>query len=207
MRSGSWGLLRNALQEFPNLTWLGVDNSQFNARVTPLHMRSDAFGIANTGSRWSTPRLLQNKFAAAPNQGSSTNSSTWHSRHLNDRMQSWSSMTPIAVRQCTMIYVHRLPGVVGHGMSQLITGGLGGLGVLMASWFAQLDRNINLVDIHKCHTYPTILQNSQSQASITIARGDICAAENASCAMKLTQTPSFGILHAAGVLEVRDNPF
>ena len=69
MNSGSWGLLRNALQEFPTVTWLGVDNSHFNARSTSTHMSSDAFGIANTGSRWSTPRMLQNHFAATPNQG------------------------------------------------------------------------------------------------------------------------------------------
>ena len=90
-------------------------------------------------------------------------------------------------------------------MSQLITGGLGGLGVLMASWFAQLDRHIHLVDTRNYHTSPIILQNAQSQASIKIARGDICTAENASCAMKFMETPTFGILHAAGILQVRDN--
>ena len=95
---------------------------------------------------------------------------------------------------------------MGHGMSQLITGGLGGLGVLMASWFAQLDKDINLVDTHNYHNPPIILRRSQSQASrITIARGDICTAENASYAMKVAQTPTFGILHTAGILQVRDD--
>lgn len=69
MRSGSWGLLRNALQEFPFINWVGIDNCHLNFKMASLPIDSDAFGMANTGSRWSSPRLLQKGPLPADNRG------------------------------------------------------------------------------------------------------------------------------------------
>ena len=61
------------------------------------------------------------------------------------------------------------------------------------------------MDVQTYHTPPSVVQQRHSQASsITITKGDISTAENALCAMKGIQKPRFGILHAAGTLQVCD---
>lgn len=98
-------------------------------------------------------------------------------------------------------------GFETHTTSQLITGALGGLGVLLARWLAQNDMSINLLDIQHYHTFPLMMQRVHSQSSLlTIMRGDIATAENASFAIQGMQTPMFGIFHAAGILHVSDHP-
>jgi len=71
--AGSWGLLRNAFQEFPSIHWTGVDSSLMNSKFAPSYGNVDAFGIANTGLHWSTPRLLQARLSLSNVEGRKQN--------------------------------------------------------------------------------------------------------------------------------------
>ncbi len=56
--AGAWGLLRNALQEFPALRWVGSEVSAPGVNAPALPAAADAFGLAAGGGHWSTPRML-----------------------------------------------------------------------------------------------------------------------------------------------------
>ena len=91
-------------------------------------------------------------------------------------------------------------GVEATNSDQLITGGLGGLGLLLTCWFAQNEKNMILMDIQYHHTSHAATYSKAS--SVTIMRGNICTTEDVSYAMKCMQKPPYGILHAAGILQV-----
>ena len=85
--AGSWGLLRNAFQEFPSIHWAGTDSSVMNSKFAPSYGNVDAFGIANTGLHWSTPRLLQAQFPPSNVEGRQQNDShlmKHHDLHLHE---------------------------------------------------------------------------------------------------------------------------
>ena len=47
--AGTWGILRNALQEFPAIRWAGIDADPCTRTAHTLPMESDAFGMAAKG--------------------------------------------------------------------------------------------------------------------------------------------------------------
>ncbi len=60
--AGAWGLLRNALQEFPALAWSGEELSPLCPAAADgqqdIAEANDAFGSAAGGGLWAAPRLL-----------------------------------------------------------------------------------------------------------------------------------------------------
>ena len=162
--AGTWGILRNALQEFPSIQWAGTDADRSIRTANTPALEPDAFGVAARGSAWWSPRLL-----AAPSQ------------------PSVSELQP----------TRRMPG-----RSLLITGGLGGLGILFAHWAAQQGfQQLHLLDCGG--SLPTALLRSLPLVAITIIRSDLACTEEASAATRAANAgaPVDHVLHAAGVLE------
>lgn len=171
--SGTWGILRNALQEFPAVKWAGMDADVCIRTANTPAPDSDAFGVAARGaetkngmaasrmgySRSETPVVTP---VTCQQQGDIGH---WK-RQLRVRIESTikvargarSFLTELRVR--TLIaalsatgsawWSPRLLEVTPRqslggthlpsrplGRSLLVTGGLGGLGVLFAHWAAQ----------------------------------------------------------------------
>lgn len=86
----------------------------------------------------------------------------------------------------------------------LITGGLGGLGLLFAYWASLSQQRIILQDITGYHTFPNATHLCNNGASMcTLARGDVTCADDASLNLRSEATASYGVMHAAGILKVR----
>jgi len=92
---------------------------------------------------------------------------------------------------------------VSHNLTWLISGGLGGLGLLLTCWRAQHKTCISLIDIQGYHKLTFAAHKCSSEDSmITLSRGDTSSREDASLAAKTVETPTFGLMHAAGILQV-----
>ena len=85
----------------------------------------------------------------------------------------------------------------------LLTGGLGGLGLLCACRLCNMRQSVFLTDIKGYHELPKSLHSPTFEAKqLTLARGDTMCAEEASEAMTSLNDPHASIVHAAGVLQV-----
>lgn len=91
-----------------------------------------------------------------------------------------------------------------RGDNWLITGGLGGLGLLFANWASMSTRQmINLVDVEGYSKLPPVISQCTSHDVVfKVTKGDISCAEDAFVATTNTYAPPIGIMHAAGVLRV-----
>ena len=91
----------------------------------------------------------------------------------------------------------------------MITGGMGGLGLLFARWAAASGAaHLHLVDIQVPGSLPeALVGQSSGQGAITIRRSDICRADDAAQAvLSCSGGPHSGIIHAAGLLQVHSAP-
>ena len=187
--ASAWGLLRNALQEFPALAWSGSDGGRVPVRgpageaPTGPQPRPDAFGAASAGGAWALPRMLPERAPhPAPNP-----------------------MTAAA----------RAGAGAGRGApppgAWLITGGTGGLGRLCAQWAALCGAPHLLLFDAAAGALPAALAACQGglPAAVTVARGDMATREGARAAGGGRHAPFGGgpalqgIVHAAGVLQAR----
>ena len=97
---------------------------------------------------------------------------------------------------------------MSHNLTWLISGGLGGLGLLFACWHAQHKTCISLIDIQGYHKLTFAAHKCCSKDSmITLSRGDTSSIEDASLAAKTIETATFGLVHAAGILQVCICPY
>jgi hypothetical protein len=184
--ASAWGLLRNALQEFPALVWSGSDGGRVRARgpagepPAGPQPRPDAFGAAAAGGAWALPRMLPER---APHPAS--NPITAAARARDDAGR---SAPP--------------PG------AWLITGGTGGLGRLCAQWAALSGAaHLLLVDAAAGALGPALAALGGLPTAVTVARGDVATREGARAAGGRRQAPFGpalqGVVHAAGVLQAR----
>ena len=88
----------------------------------------------------------------------------------------------------------------------LLTGGLGGLGLLCAHRLCNMRQSVSLSDIKGYHELPKSLHSLTFEAKqLTLARRDTMCAEEASEAMTSLNDPHVSIIHAAGMLQVCHN--
>lgn len=91
--------------------------------------------------------------------------------------------------------------------SWLITGGLGGLGLLFAQWAVISNaRHLHLLDCKPGHQAPDVISSQQSgDCAVRVTRGDLAKAEDArsvTCSHAArSSNPLSGVMHAAGVLQ------
>ena len=192
--AGNWGLLRNAFQEFPAIKWSGRDiaGTASGAVSSPAHC--DSFGLAMDGGAWHTPRMVPSTQPARPP----------HPRQ-------WRKAPASHVR----------PAGIMTGQAWMITGGLGGLGLLFAEWAGlQGASNVSLLDVIAGSLPATIihLQSQQQQqqqqqqqrhsgaANLGCAFTTFLADSGSADAMAATKAACTsnqnvdGVMHAAGVL-------
>jgi len=182
--ASAWGLLRNALQEFPALAWSGSDGGRVPVRgpadeaLTGPQPRPDAFGAAAAGGAWALPRMLPERAPhPAPNP-----------------------MTAAARDGAGAGRGGLLPG------AWLITGGMGGLGRLCAQWAALCGAaHLLLVDAAAGALPAVLAAPGGLPTAVTVARGDVATREGARAAGGGRQAPCGlalqGVVHAAGVLQ------
>ena len=185
--AGNWGLLRNAFQEFPAIKWSGRDiaGAASGAVSTPSHC--DSFGLAMDGGAWHTPRLVPSSHAARPT----------HPRQ-------WRRASAAQVQPC---------GIMA-GQAWMITGGLGGLGLLFADWAGlQGASYVSLLDVALGPLPASIIhpqlpqqQHSFSEAAQSCAVSTFLADSGSTDAMAASTEACMrsqgvdGVMHAAGVL-------
>ena len=189
--AAAWGLLRNALQEFPALAWAGTDlgeappcTSTWEQGVGPGTL--DAFGAALAGGAWAAPRML-------PDQATLTG-------YENPRYPAEGAVSP-------------------SRSAWLVSGGAGGLGRLCAQWAALCGAtHLFLVDTRSAGSgrvagegaagqLPAALTARGCAAAVTLVRADVATGEGAWAAAggRLARAGGAllqGFLHAAGTLQV-----
>jgi hypothetical protein len=181
--AGAWGLLRNGFQEFPSVKWTGADVSPLHPGAGPsvniaVPLTADAFGAALDARAWHTPRMLPEAVpSASTRQGSS----------LGGSLRGSLGGYPLV-----------------PGRAWLVTGGLGGLGRLHATWLASEGaRAVLLADVD-VRRLPGELTGEGCITCVTARLADVaCAADLAGCLQTRDTAQLSGILHAAGVLRVR----
>lgn len=169
--AGAWGLLRNVFQEFAAFKWAGMDVDAASARMPAFASSADAFGIAYTSGTYASPRMLQ--------QSSSSSTSGVASAGMGERVAGNS--------------------MVSKG-KWVITGGLGGLGLLFAQWVAlQMGQSVQLLDA-AMHAMPAVLCQ-QAHAVLQICKADCGSSEEVAGAKQYGGECIGGVMHAAGVLQ------
>lgn len=193
--AAAWGLLRNALQEFPALAWAGSDTGRASAPGVAWDPPAgsgppDAFGAAASAGVWAMPRMLPSQ-AVDPD--------------VSPRLTFTTS--PVAGTRALW------SGVGLPAGAWLITGGMGGLGQLSAQWAALCGATqLLLVDGRAgvAGAAAALALLASRGCAVTVARGDVATAECARAAGTgwlacaggaLLQ----GALHAAGVLQACDS--
>ena len=65
--AGTWGILRNALQEFPAVQWAGMDADPSVRTANTPPAESDAFGVAARGVQLCNMAAQMQRWGSVPN--------------------------------------------------------------------------------------------------------------------------------------------
>ena len=187
--AAAWGLLRNALQEFPALAWAGTDMGHAPPPTTTWKQGGgpgtlDAFGGALAGGAWAAPRML-------PDQATLTG-------FLSPENPGEGAVSP----SCG---------------AWLVSGGAGGLGRLCAQWATLRGAtHLFLVDSRSAGSgrapgegaagpLPAALTAPGCAATVTLAKADVASGEGAAGCRLVRAGGALlqGFLHAAGTLQVK----
>ena len=173
-----------------------------SAAAVPL--TADAFGLVAGGGHWSTPRMLPQ---SPPTQ------STPEGEPLVFLISCSMNGSREGLQKCSkQVWCSDTGDCIAGGLlpfsggNWLITGGMGGLGVLFAHWAAANHAaHLHLVDIQVPGSLPEALVGPGSGlGAVTITRSDIGRADDAAQAVRSCGGASHtGIIHAAGLLQVR----
>ncbi len=183
--AGNWGLLRNAFQEFPAIKWSGRDIAGATSGAVATPPTCDSFGLAMDGGAWHIPRMVPATHPCPP-----PHPRQWRKAGAMQHQPAGSTI----------------------GQAWMITGGLGGLGLLFAEWAdMQGASHVSLLDVvagplptRITHTHGIDESSDESRPACAISAiladsgSAECMAASADACMRGRMVS--GVMHAAGVL-------